>query len=151
MADELTISSMAQRCGLTPHTLRYYERIGLIQSIARGADGHRRYSAQDVEWLSFITRLRTTGMPIRQMLEFAAHRRVGEQSIPQRRALLESHTAEVRERIGELQACLAILQDKVAYYRDIESSMTSSPQSHDKKEAHHGNSLHKRSRKTAGN
>jgi DNA-binding transcriptional MerR regulator len=121
MADAITISKMAQLCGLTPHTLRYYERIGLMQSVGRGTDGHRRYSAQDVEWLAFITRLRTTGMPISRMLEFAALRRAGDSSIPQRRALLETHTDAVRARIDELQSCLTVLQDKVAYYRDLES------------------------------
>ena len=121
MADEITISKMAQLCGLTPHTLRYYERIGLMQSVGRGADGHRRYSAQDVDWLAFITRLRTTGMPISRMLEFAALRRAGDSSIPQRRALLETHTDAVRARIDELHACLTVLQDKVAFYRALES------------------------------
>ncbi len=129
MAGEITISKMAQLCGLSPHTLRYYERIGLMQAVGRGADGHRRYSTQDVDWLAFITRLRTTGMPISRMLEFAAYRRAGDSSIPERRALLEAHTDSVRARIDELQACLVILQDKVGYYRALESSMTNPPQS----------------------
>jgi DNA-binding transcriptional MerR regulator len=136
---------MAERCGLTPHTLRYYERIGLIQPVTRGSDGHRRYSAQDVAWVSFITRLKATGMPISRMLEFAAFRRDGDSTIPARRALLEVHMEQVHAHIHELETCLAALQDKVAYYRSVESSMTSSPQS--RKGKHHGRPLQPRPRK----
>lgn len=127
MAEQLTIKRMAERCGLTPHTLRYYERIGLIQPVARGTDGHRRYSAQDVDWVSFITRLKATGMPISRMLEFAALRRQGDPSVPARRMLLEMHMDQVHAHVRELQSCLATLQDKVAYYRSVESSMTPAP------------------------
>ena len=101
---------MAQRCGLTAHTLRYYERIGLIHAVARGTDGHRRYSAHDLAWVDFLTRLKATGMPISRMLEFAVLRREGDSSVPARRALLEAHMDEVRSHIGELESCLAVLQ-----------------------------------------
>ena len=144
MAEELTISKMAERCGLTAHTLRYYERIGLIQSVARGADGHRRYSAQDVDWISFINRMKATGMPIKSMLEFAAWRRQGESSIPQRRALLERHTDNVRAHIQELESALAALVDKIAFYRASESAMTS-PST--EKGSQHGKPLPTRSAK----
>jgi DNA-binding transcriptional MerR regulator len=154
MAEQITISDMAQRCGLTPHTLRYYERIGLIQPVARGSDGHRRYSTQDIAWVDFLTRLKATGMPIRQMLAFAALRRDGDRTAPQRRALLETHTAAVRTHIHNLEACLAVLQDKVTYYRDIEAAMTP-PQSTTNRGTVHGTSdkptcrpLRTRSRKT---
>jgi DNA-binding transcriptional MerR regulator len=144
MADQLAIGQMAERCGLTAHTLRYYERIGLIQSIARGTDGHRRYSAQDIAWVSFITRLKATGMPISRMLEFAALRRDGDRTIPARRGMLEMHMEQVHAHIGELENCLAALQDKVRHYRDVESSMTSSQPG---KGQHHGRPLQPRPRK----
>jgi len=145
MAEELTISKMAQRCGLTAHTLRYYERIGLIQAVARGADGHRRYSAQDVDWIAFIKRMKASGMPIKSMLEFAAWRRLGTSSIPQRRALLERHTEGVRAHIQELEAALAVLVDKIAFYRASESAMTSPT---NEKGKAHGKPLRTRSAKT---
>jgi DNA-binding transcriptional MerR regulator len=138
---------MAQRCGLTPHTLRYYERIGLIQSVARGTDGHRRYSAQDIAWVSFITRLKATGMPISRMLEFAAFRRDGDRTVPARRALLEAHMDEVRLHIHELESCLAVLQDKVSHYREVESAMTSFPKPEASKGKVHGKPLQPRPRK----
>jgi DNA-binding transcriptional MerR regulator len=147
MAEHLTIGKMAQRCGLTPHTLRYYERIGLIQSVARGTDGHRRYSAQDIAWVSFITRLKATGMPISRMLEFAAFRRDGDRTVPARRALLEAHMDDVRSHIRELESCLAALQDKVNHYRNVESSMTSSPKPEARKGNTHGKPLRTRTGK----
>jgi DNA-binding transcriptional MerR regulator len=145
---ELTIGMMAQRCGLTAHTLRYYERIGLIQSVARGTDGHRRYSTQDVDWIAFINRMKATGMSIQSMLEFAAWRRQGDSSIPQRRELLERHTEDVRAHIQELEAALAVLVDKIAFYRNSESSMTSLNST---KGSSHGKPLQPRPAKTQRN
>jgi DNA-binding transcriptional MerR regulator len=153
MAEELTglsISEMAQRCGLTAHTLRYYERIGLIQSVARGTDGHRRYSPQDVDWISFINRMKETGMSIQSMLEFAAWRRQGDSSMPQRRELLERHTESVRAHIQELEAALAVLVDKVAFYRANESSSSMTSLNLNEGSSH-GKPLHPRSAKAKRN
>lgn len=138
MTETFTISQMAERCGLSAHTLRYYERIGLIQSVARGSSGHRRYSPQDVEWIAFINRMKATGMSIQKMQEFAELRRKGERSIPQRRALLERHNEQVEAHIRELEAALSALQDKVTYYRECESVMTSPTKAFNAKGSQHG-------------
>jgi DNA-binding transcriptional MerR regulator len=152
MAENLTISKMAQRCGLSPHTLRYYERIGLIESVARGSDGHRRYSTADIDWIAFVNRLRATGMSIRDMLKFAELRRLGDSSFALRRALLEAHTAKVGAALLELETSLAVLHDKIEYYRQGESAMTSLSTA--TKGSQHGKpkqSVRKRSAKTEGN
>jgi len=151
MTETLTISQMAERCGLSAHTLRYYERIGLIQAVARGSNGHRRYSLMDVDWIAFINRMKATGMSIERMQEFAELRRKGECSIPQRRTLLEQHNEQVQAHIHELEAALAALQDKVVYYRECESVMASPTNASDAKGSQHGRSLHTRSAKTQGN
>jgi DNA-binding transcriptional MerR regulator len=65
--DVRSISETANISGLSAHTLRYYERIGLLDAVDRGPDGRRRFRAADLAWLSFLTRLRTTGMSIRGM------------------------------------------------------------------------------------
>ena len=155
MAENLTIGKMAQRCGLSPHTLRYYERIGLIESVARGSDGHRRYSTKDIDWIAFVNRLRATGMSIKDMLKFAELRRQGDSSFALRRALLEAHTAKVGAALQELETSLAVLQDKIAYYRESESAMTS-PATATKGSQHAKpqrsiQPLRKRSAKTEGN
>ena len=75
MPSHLSIDEVARRTGLTAHTLRYYERIGLIAPVGRAEGGQRRYAAADLAWIDFLLRLRTTRMPISQMQTFATHRR----------------------------------------------------------------------------
>ena len=68
----LTIAEAAERTGLSPHTLRYYERDGLLLSgVGRSASGHRRYTEEDLGWIEMLTRLRATGMPIRDVRRYA--------------------------------------------------------------------------------
>ena len=97
MDQELTIQQVAAMTQLSVHTLRYYERIELLTPINRASNGHRRYSQQDLAWIEFLTRLRATGMPIRQMQQFADLRRQGNPTIPQRRELLDLHQQLVQK------------------------------------------------------
>lgn len=121
LADGLTIQQVAQVTGLSVHTLRYYERNGLIAPVSRAANSHRRYSQQDINWIELLTRLRTTGMPIRQMQQFATLVRQHPNAIAQRRELLEAHRVEVEERIQELIGHLAVIDYKIEYYKELES------------------------------
>ncbi|MDR3722985.1 MAG: MerR family transcriptional regulator [Terracidiphilus sp.] len=115
-----TIRHMAQRCGLTTHTLRYYERVGLIQPVGRASNGHRRYSLADEAWIDFLHCLRATNMPIRAMQRYAELRHQGESTSLERRKLLEDHQATIAEQIVELQRAHKILEHKIANYRMIE-------------------------------
>lgn len=113
---KLTIKEVAALTGFSAHTLRYYERVGLLDPIGRAQSGHRRYSEQDIAWIEFLGRLRTTGMPIRKMKRFADLRRDGDVTLSARRALLEEHRAEVRRRVAELESDLAVIDEKVELY-----------------------------------
>ncbi len=115
-----SIAQAATRSGLSIDTLRYYERIGLVEPPARDAGGRRTYSDEDLAWLYFLTRLRTTGMPIRMMREYAQLRHAGIATSARRRQILVEHRAEVRERIDELQACVEVLDYKIQNYEEIE-------------------------------
>ncbi len=117
----LTIAEVAALSGLSAHTLRYYERIGLLDPVARVHGDQRRYDAHDLAWLAFLQRLRTTGMPIRDMHRFAELRRRGDATIAERCALLEAHRDEVLERIGDLQRDLRAVSDKIAHYQNLEN------------------------------
>ncbi|KTS85238.1 MerR family transcriptional regulator [Microbacterium testaceum] len=120
MADDetlLTVAQMAEATGVTAHTLRYYERAGLIRPVARNAGNQRRYSAADVDWVAFLLQLRQTGMPIAQMREYAALRQLGDATIDDRVRLLEAHQIAVREQIAVLRAHEKALDDKVRVYR----------------------------------
>jgi DNA-binding transcriptional MerR regulator len=112
---------VAALAGLSAHTLRYYERIGLLDPVARVHGGQRRYGADDLAWLAFLQRLRATGMPIRDMQRFAELRRHGDATIAERRALLDAHRDEVLERIAELQRDLRAVTDKITHYQTLET------------------------------
>ena len=97
LTTSLTIAEAAEQTGLTAHTLRYYERDGLmLASPERSASGHRRYSEQDLSWIQLITRLRSTGMPIRDVRRYAALVRAGDGNEAERLALLKAHRERVR-------------------------------------------------------
>jgi DNA-binding transcriptional MerR regulator len=115
-----TIRTMAERCGMTAHTLRYYERVGLIQPVGRARNGHRRYSEADAAWLHFLHCMRATNMPIREMQRYAAMRAMGQATLEQRRQLLEDHQAVIGAKIAALERAHALLTNKIASYRKIE-------------------------------
>ena len=120
----MTIAEAAERSGLSAHTLRYYERIGLIHPVERDSGGHRRYGRDDMEWLALLVKLRTTGMPIRQLVEYAEMVRAGPQTVTRRREMLERHREAVREQMGALEETLAVLDFKIEMYEQIESART---------------------------
>ena len=122
MDSNLTIDEVAKRTGLTAHTLRYYERIGLIAPVGRAPGGQRRYAASDMAWISFLLRLRTTQMPIGKMLAFAKLRAVGDSTVSERRRLLEDHLAEVLAQIEAMKKSADALQAKVEHYQALEHS-----------------------------
>jgi DNA-binding transcriptional MerR regulator len=118
-----SIAQAAEHSGLSIDTLRYYERIGLVDPPARDSGGRRDYSDDDLAWLVFLTRLRTTGMPIRMMREYAQLRHRGAATAGRRKQILFEHRASVRDRISELQACLEVLEFKITRYEEIEHAM----------------------------
>jgi DNA-binding transcriptional MerR regulator len=105
--------------GFSLDTLRYYERIGLIEPVRRASGGHRRYTDDDLGWLEMLRCLRGTGMPIARMKTFAEMTRSGDHTIPDRLALLEEHDAAVEAEIARLTGQRAKIQAKIAYYRSV--------------------------------
>jgi DNA-binding transcriptional MerR regulator len=112
-----TTREAAEKCGLTLHTVRWYERIGLLDRIDRAPDGRRRFSDADLDWLVLLGRLRATGMPVKDMLRYAGLVRsgAGEQ---ERLELLQGHRDRVRHALVEQQECLELLDTKIRIYRD---------------------------------
>ncbi|MCH5584540.1 MerR family transcriptional regulator [Shimazuella sp. AN120528] len=120
MEKMLTIQKMSQVTGLSTHTLRYYEKIGLISSIRRKENGYRLYSEADIVWVEFLNRLRAIGMPIQQMQEYAALRMKGDETITQRRKMLEDYNQQVQQQLFEVKQNLSAIQDKIKLYRKME-------------------------------
>ncbi len=113
-----SISEVASEAGLNIDTLRYYERTGLmLEAIERAVSGHRRYSERDVSWVLFLTKVRQTGMPIRQIRDYAGLVRAGHGNEDERLALLEAHRDAVVERVAEIQRNLESIENKIENYR----------------------------------
>lgn len=114
--DHYTISEVVTFTGLTAHTLRWYERIGLMPHVDRSHTGQRRFTNRDLDWLTFVGKLRLTGMPVADMVRYAELVREGEHTFEQRQELLERTRRDVRSRITELQDTLAVLDFKIDFY-----------------------------------
>jgi len=119
----MKIGELAKRSGLTAHTIRYYERIGLLPYADRDRSSRRDYDPSILVWIEFLGRLKTTGMPIRDMLLYAELRDRGNGTEAERRALLERHRESVRARVDELNACLLVLDTKIGGYAETEQRM----------------------------
>ena len=114
----LSIAEAARRTGVSVHTLRYYERAGLVVSpVDRNASGRRRYQQLDLDWITVCTRLRATGMPIKTIRRYAQLVAAGPGNEQERLALLEAHRAEVTAKLAELQEHLELIDHKIDVYR----------------------------------
>ncbi|MER5808864.1 MerR family transcriptional regulator [Streptomyces sp. NPDC002033] len=111
-----TISEVEARTGLTQHTLRWYERIGLMPHVDRSHSGQRRFTDKDLGWLAFVGKLRATGMSVADMVRYAELVREGDHTVDERRELLEHTRREVRARIAELSDALGVLDYKIEMY-----------------------------------
>jgi DNA-binding transcriptional MerR regulator len=117
MSGRFSPSQAAEQSGFSLDTLRYYERIGLLDDIDRAPSGHRRFGDGDLEWLGVLRCLRDTGMPIAQMRRYAELARGGQATIAERMTLLTDHDMRVEEQIALLQAQRKHLQEKIDWYR----------------------------------
>ena len=114
----LSIAEAARRTGVSVHTLRYYERAGLVvTAVDRTASGRRRYHQLDLDWIVICTRLRATGMPIRTIRRYAELVSAGPGNEQERLALLEAHRAEVTARLARTREHLKLIDHKIAVYR----------------------------------
>ncbi len=127
MESRYTIEEAAQQTGLTAHTLRYYERIGLLEPVGRASSGHRRFSRADIGLVEFLTCLRQTGMPIRQMQRFMELARAGDRTIPDRVAALMEHREALAEQIALFRRHFEALTSKIDYYRELLAELPDEP------------------------
>ena len=126
MKGDLNISEVAKATGLTTHTLRYYERIGLLSPVSRDSAGRRRFAARDLEWIAFLQRLRTMGMPIGEMCQYAALRRDGDSTLQDRRILLQKHLDRVRQEMAALEESAQVIANKITLYHAMEEKLSPS-------------------------
>ncbi|MEH7338616.1 MerR family transcriptional regulator [Priestia megaterium] len=121
MENLFSIQQIASMTGLSTHTLRYYEKIGLIKNVQRAQTGYRQYTDFDLAWIQFLIRLRVTGMPMLKMKQFSDLRQKGESTITARKELLEEHYKDVLGKIEELELNSHKIEEKIAHYKKLET------------------------------
>jgi DNA-binding transcriptional MerR regulator len=112
---EYAIGAFAQATGLSPHTLRYYEKEELL-TVKRGRGGQRYYLEADLRWLEFITRLKDTGMSIKEIRRYAALRAEGNATLEARMEMLVRHREQILIELDKWQSHLKNLTEKIEYY-----------------------------------
>jgi NADP-dependent 3-hydroxy acid dehydrogenase YdfG len=113
MGTDFSIQQVAKRTGLSIDTLRYYERIGLIEPVKRASSGHRRYRQEDLDWIGLLINLRETGMSIALMIHFAQLHHQGPATATERLLLLEQHQHALQEQMQKLKQHGTALQQKI--------------------------------------
>jgi len=116
MDEGLTIQEAAERVGLSVDTLRYYERAGLLSPILRTTGGQRRFDGADLNVISFVTKLRATGMPIRRIRQYMEASVRPDGSSPERRAILVEHRQSVLDKLRELNEAMELIDRKINRY-----------------------------------
>ena len=115
----MSIGRAAELSGLTADTLRYYERDGLmLHPVERSSTGHRRYTERDLEWVRMVTRLRSTGMPIRDVRRYTELVRTGSGNEDERLELLLAHRRLVLDQLAQVRGHLEAIDYKIALYEE---------------------------------
>lgn len=114
----MKISEAAAQSGLSIDTIRFYERAGLLPRVERGQDGHRVFSPRDLRWLRMFERLRATHMPLKVIQSYVELSR-NPDSNEERRAILEAHRLELDHQQAQINACRALLDEKIRHYDSL--------------------------------
>jgi DNA-binding transcriptional MerR regulator len=115
VTEPMTIAEVADMLDISPHTLRYYERAGLVE-VGRDSSGYRVYDEEAVRRLVFLTRMRLSGMPMRDLQHYIELVDAGDGTVPERLDMLVEHRDTIRRRIRELTLSLAATEYKIATY-----------------------------------
>ena len=112
-----TPAKAAEKIGISAHTLRFYDKEGLLPNVGRDEHGNRRFTDNDLQWLSLLQCLKNTGMSLKDIKRFAECTTIGDDTIDERLALFESQTENVKCQIAELKRYLNLLEYKLAFYQ----------------------------------
>ncbi|MBJ9989399.1 MerR family transcriptional regulator [Paenibacillus sp. S28] len=116
-----SIKEVSERLGIPPHTIRYYEKEGLLPNIQRDPNGNRMFEQKDVDWIDIMMRLRATGMSVvtvRKMVDLTVK---GDVTIPERKAILEKHKLELQRKQVELDRANEVVNKKLLIYESMMS------------------------------
>ncbi|KRF21776.1 MerR family transcriptional regulator [Paenibacillus sp. Soil787] len=114
-----SIKEVSERLGIPPHTIRYYEKEGLLPHIQRDPYGNRKFEQKDLDWIDIMMRLRSTGMSIvtlRKMVDLTVK---GDSTIPERKEILEKHKLELQRKQVELDKANEAVNKKLLFYESF--------------------------------
>lgn len=109
----MKIGELSGRTGMSIHTIRYYEKIGILKKKSKDQSGHNEYSDNDIEWIRFINCLKSTEMSLEKILDFIRLIDKGESTIPERYAILEEQKKILEEKISLLNTHLGHINYKI--------------------------------------
>lgn len=118
-----TISEFSKKIGISEYTLRYYEKEGLIEP-SRDQHNYRVYGDQDIEWASFVIKLKNTGIELREIKKYTELRKIGDSTISERKELLLNHRVKILAEFEKTKSHLQLLDDKIAVYDQMEKEYT---------------------------
>lgn len=113
---EYTISQAAEKFGITAHTLRFYDKEGLLPFVDRGAGGRRIFKDGDLGWLRIIGCLKETGMPIREIRDYLDLCMKGDKTLQRRLEIMREHKAKMQEKLAEIKKYMKVIDFKLDYY-----------------------------------
>jgi DNA-binding transcriptional MerR regulator len=116
----MKIGELAKRAGLTIHTVRYYEKVGVLPTAFRSRSGHRIYDDSILDWIEFLERMKESGMPIKEIVGYAQLWRQGAGTAAERRRLLQKQGERIEIQIGQLQSCLRVIKAKILSLTKLE-------------------------------
>jgi DNA-binding transcriptional MerR regulator len=116
--EPMKIAEVSERYSISQDTLRYYERIGLILPVNRGANGIRDYNELDIRRVEFIKCMRSAGLPIEVLIDYVDLVQRGDSTIEARKEILVEQRDLLVSRIAEMQKTLDLLNYKIQVYED---------------------------------
>ncbi|GLR72664.1 MerR family transcriptional regulator [Agaribacter marinus] len=115
----MNIQTFSKLTNVSAHTIRYYEKIGVLKSIERDSNGHRYFTSKDIDWVSFVKRLKDMGMPLDNIKQYADLREKGESTSELRKQLLQEHALAVEKKIAIESLHLKNIREKIGFYEKI--------------------------------
>jgi len=127
MPNELKIGELASAAGVSPDTVRYYERLKLLPRAGRSQAGYRLYTEQDLELLRFIKQAQSLGLSLSEIKEILPGRGASFAECRRVRDLLSSKIAQLDAKIAEMRSFRKTL---AAYLRECEEALAGKRGSH---------------------
>ena len=114
----MRIAEVSEQCDISPDTLRYYERIGLLPPVNRSENGIRDYNELDIRRVDFIKCMRSAGLPIEVLIEYFNLVQQGDRTIEARKEILIEQRGQLLVRMAEMQETLDLLNYKIEVYEN---------------------------------